>query len=176
MAADSLLSSRHARGLGRGPATAPRAAGRADAPRRDRGASRQGQRVDRGVGMWLELVRAPPSGTWERRRADLYAAAEEWLGPGDVKPPDAVEHLLRRYLGGFGPASRREIADWAGMPVRAVARALDRLRLRSFSSEDGEELVDLPRAPLPDPDIPAPVRFLPVWDATLLAHKRRKRR
>ena len=60
----------------------------------------------RGVGLWIDMVRVPPSGTWERRRADLYAAAEDWLGP----PPElaaaaAQEHLVRRYLAGFGPAS-----------------------------------------------------------------------
>jgi hypothetical protein len=90
-----------------------------------------------------------------------------------VKPREAREHLVRRYLGGFGPASRRQIADWGGLPVKSIAPALDRLRLRRFRSEDGEELLDLPRAPLPDPETPAPVRFLPVWDATLLVHARR---
>ena len=125
------------------------------------------------VGLWLDLVRVPPSGTWERRRADLYAAAEDWLGPAGIAPDDAVEHLVRRYLGGFGPATRAEIADWAGLPARAVAAALGRLRLRRFRAEDGEELLDLPRAPLPDPEEPAPPRFLPVWDATLLVHARR---
>ena len=44
---------------------------------------------------------------------------------------------------------------------------------RRFRAEDGAELLDLPRAPLPDPETPAPVRFLPTWDATLLAHARR---
>jgi hypothetical protein len=126
-----------------------------------------------GVGLWLDLVRVPPSGTWERRRADLYAAAEDWLGPAEVTPEEGVEHLVRRYLEGFGPASRKEIADFAGFPLRGVAGTLERLRLRRFRAEDGEELVDLPRAPLPDPDTPAPIRFLPVWDATLLAHARR---
>src|SRR5436190_17861965 len=69
-----------------------------------------GSAVTNGVGLWLELVRVPPSGTWERRRADLYAAAEDWLGPAAVGPAEAVEHLVRRYLAGFGPASRGEIA------------------------------------------------------------------
>jgi hypothetical protein len=126
-----------------------------------------------GVGMWLDLVRVPPSGTWERRRADIYAAAEDWLGPPDVSPEDGMELLVRRYLAGFGPATRNEIADWAGLPVGALAPALDRLRLRRFRAEDGAELLDLPRAPLPDPETPAPVRFLPTWDATLLVHARR---
>jgi Winged helix DNA-binding domain len=132
-----------------------------------------GKERARAVGMWLPLVRVPPSGTWERRRADLYAAAEDWLGPPDVAPETAREHLVRRYLTGFGPATRPEIADWAGLPVKALDRALARLRLRRFCSEDGEELLDLPRAPLPDPETPAPVRFLPTWDATLLVHARR---
>jgi hypothetical protein len=126
-----------------------------------------------GVGLWIDLVRVPPSGTWERRRADIYGSAEEWLGAGDVAPADAAQHLVRRYLGGFGPASHNEIANWSGLPVRDVSATLDGLRVRRFRGEDGGELVDLPRAPLPDPETPAPVRFLPVWDATLLAHARR---
>jgi hypothetical protein len=126
-----------------------------------------------GVGLWLDLVRAPPSGTWERRRADLFAPAEAWLGPPAVTPDDALDHVVRRYLGAFGPASRAEIASWAGLRLGDLAPALGRLRLRRFRAEDGEELLDLPRAPLPDPDTPAPVRLLPTWDATLLAHARR---
>jgi uncharacterized protein YcaQ len=125
------------------------------------------------VGLWLDLVRVPPSGTWERRRADLYAAAEDWLGRRDVTEEAGIEHLVRRYLQGFGPASRSEIADWAGLAPGDVAAALERLRLRHFTAANGDELVDLPRAPLPDPETPAPVRFLPVWDATLLMHARR---
>jgi hypothetical protein len=126
-----------------------------------------------GVGMWLDLVRVPPSGTWERRRADLYAAAEDWLGPPNVSPEEGIELLVRRYLAGFGPATPTEIADWAGLPTGAIGPALERLRLRRFRAEDGTELLDLPRAPLPDPETPAPVRFLPTWDATLLVHARR---
>jgi hypothetical protein len=129
--------------------------------------------ITNGVGLWLDLVRAPPSGTWERRRADLYAAAEDWLEPPDITPEDALDLLVTRYLSGFGPATQAEIANWAGLPPKAVAPDLDRLRLRRFRAEDGELLLDLPRAPLPDPDTPAPPRFLPVWDATLLVHARR---
>jgi Winged helix DNA-binding domain len=126
-----------------------------------------------GVGLWLDLVRVPPSGTWEHRRADIYATAESWLGAPDVSPQDAMELLVRRYLAGFGPAAPAEIADWAGLPTSAIAPALERLRLRRFRAEDGAELLDLPRAPLPDSETPAPVRFLPTWDATLLVHARR---
>jgi hypothetical protein len=124
-------------------------------------------------GVWVELVRVPPSGTWERPRADLYALAEDWVGPETVTPEEGIEHLVRRYLQGFGPATRNEIADWVGLKVTAIAPALERLELRRFLNEEGKELLDLPRAPLPDPDTPAPVRFLPVWDATLLVHARR---
>jgi winged helix DNA-binding protein len=126
-----------------------------------------------GVGLWIDLVRAPPSGTWERRRADLYAAAEEWIGSPAMGADEALDHLVRRYLGAFGPAARPDIAGWAGVPPGTIAPALDRLTLRRFRGEDGAELLDLPRAPLPDPRTPAPVRFLPTWDATLLVHARR---
>src|SRR5207247_7547781 len=81
--------------------------------------------------------------------------------------------LVRRYLTAFGPAPRRDIADWAGLPIKTVAPALECLPLRRFRSEGGDELLDLPRLPLPDGETPAPVRFLPVWDATLLVHARR---
>jgi hypothetical protein len=132
--------------------------------------------TDRGwhdAGPWLELVRAPPSGTWERRRANLFQTAESWLGPQDVDEVTALNHLVRRYLGAFGPASRDDVAQWAGMKPRDLEPALGRLRLRRFRDETGGELLDLPRAPLPAPGTPAPVRFLPTWDAVLLVHARR---
>jgi hypothetical protein len=143
----------------------------ADGPKRDREiAEALGPDTWRpGVGIWAELVRVPPSGTWERRRADLYAYAGDWVGPENVSPGDALDLLVRRYLTGFGPATPAEIADWAGLNVTMIRPALERLELRRF----GGGLVDLPRAPLPHPDTPAPVRFLPVWDATLLVHARR---
>jgi hypothetical protein len=126
-----------------------------------------------GLSAWVELVRAPPSGTWERRRADLYALAEDWLGPSDVSPEEGTTLLLRRYLGGFGPARLADAANWAGIPVSELERAAEGLRLRRFRDEEGAELVDLQRAPLPDASTPAPPRFLPTWDATLLVHARR---
>jgi hypothetical protein len=127
-----------------------------------------------GAGLWLDLVRVPPSGTWERRRADLLAAAADWLGPPDgVDPAAARAHLVRRYLGGFGPASRADVASFTGLPPREMAPVLDGLTLRRYRTDGGEELLDLPRAPLPDPETPAPPRFLPTFDATLLVHARR---
>ena len=127
-----------------------------------------------GVGLWLDMVRVPPSGTWERRRADLYGLAEDWIGAEpDLDPDDALEHLVRRYLTGFGPASVAEIAGWAGVRPAVIAPAVERMGLRVFAAEDGTTLVDLPRAPRPDGETPAPERFIPVWDATLLVHARR---
>jgi hypothetical protein len=123
-----------------------------------------------GVGAWLDLVRIPPSGTWERRRADLYGLAEEWVGPPPpgLTPEAGRRLLVERYLGGFGPGSPAEIADWAGLPVRDVTAALDGLAHVRYGSD-----VDLPGALLPDAETPAPVRFLPTWDAVLLVHARR---
>jgi hypothetical protein len=134
-----------------------------------------GKRAAQAINLWLNLVRAPPSGTWERRRADLYAAAEDWLGPplAGVDEAAGLDLLVRRYLAGFGPASRGDVASFTGVPIGTLQPVLDGLRLRRFRAEDGGELIDLPRAPLPPADTPAPVRFLPTWDATLLVHARR---
>lgn len=126
-----------------------------------------------GVGLWIDLVRVPPSGTWERRRADLVTTADRWLGPATVDERDGVVHLVRRYLGAFGPASERDVANWAGLPPTAVTAATATMSLRRFRDEAGAALVDLRGAPLPDAGTPAPVRFLPTWDAILLAHARR---
>jgi winged helix DNA-binding protein len=121
----------------------------------------------RGVGLWHDMVRVPPSGTWERRRADLYGDAADWLAPEPVKPARAIEHLVRGYLGAFGPATRHDVASFTGLKLTALKPALAQVE------ELGAGLLDVPDAPRPDPDTPAPVRFLPVWDATLLVHARR---
>ena len=126
-----------------------------------------------GAGMWVDMVRVPPSGTWEQRRADLFGLADGWVPNRSVTEADGRVHLLRRYLGAFGPASLADASNWAGLPVTALRPAVDALRLRRFRDQAGGELLDLPRAPLPDPDTPAPVRFIPTWDAILLAHARR---
>jgi hypothetical protein len=129
-----------------------------------------------GVGLWVDLVRVPPSGTWERRRADLFALAETWVGPApDMSPDEAAAQLVRSYLAGFGPAAKADIASYTGLSRRELAPACERLKLRRFRTEGGEELLDLPRAPLPDPEHPVGVRLLPTWDATLLVHARRAR-
>lgn len=126
-----------------------------------------------GVGLWIDLVRVPPSGTWEQRRADLYGLADGWLGPGNATEEQGLQHLVRRYLGGFGPASMNDVATWAGLSLTTVRPVVERLHLRRFRDEQGGELLDLPRAPLPPSDTRVPVRFIPTWDASLLVHARR---
>jgi Winged helix DNA-binding domain len=121
----------------------------------------------------VDLVRVPPSGTWDRRRADLYGLAEDWVGPDDADPEAGRELLVRRYLAAFGPARVGDVRSWSRLAADETERALERIAPRRFRDEEGKELVDLPRTPLPDPETPAPPRFLPTWDATLLVHARR---
>jgi hypothetical protein len=125
------------------------------------------------LGVWVDLARVPPSGTWERRRADRLALAEDWVGPCDASEEEGLAHLVRAYLRAFGPAPWPDVASWAGIPVADARRGGDALDLVRYRDEAGRELVDLPGAPLPDPDTRAPIRFLPHWDATLLIHARR---
>jgi hypothetical protein len=133
-----------------------------------------GKQRAQGIGLWVDLVRAPPSGTWERRRADLYALAEDWIGPpSNLTVRAATELLVRRYLAGFGPASAKDVASFTGIGIGTLAPVLPALGLERHRGEDGTELLDAPGAPLPDAETPAPPRFLPTWDATLLVHARR---
>lgn len=133
-----------------------------------------------GVGLWVDLVRVPPSGTWTRRRADTYALATAWLADGPaagaatMPVAEALDHLVRRYLTAFGPSTVRELALWAGMTAGELAPEVAGMELRRYRAEDGAELVDLPGSPLPPADTLAPVRFLGAWDALLLVHARRK--
>ncbi|HEY3195916.1 MAG TPA: winged helix DNA-binding domain-containing protein [Candidatus Dormibacteraeota bacterium] len=126
-----------------------------------------------GIGLWLDMVRVPPSGTWEQRRADLYGLAEDWLGPRRADEAEGRELLIRRYLGAFGPATPNDIAGWAGLPPTKIAPTAEKLSLRRFRDANGGRLLDLPGSTIPDAATPAPVRFLPTWDATLLVHARR---
>jgi hypothetical protein len=125
------------------------------------------------LGLWVDLVRVPPSGTWDRRRADRLALAEDWVGAPDATEAEGLTHLVRAYLRAFGPATWRDIASWAGITATDAKRGGEGLTLASYRDKDGRSLVDLPDAPLPDPGTPAPVRFLPHWDANLLVHARR---
>lgn len=130
------------------------------------------KRAWQGVQLWLDLVRVPPAGTWEKPRAHVYGLATGPLAAA-VDPAAAREHLVRRYLGGFGPASAKDVASFCGWTVGAAREVLGALELRRFRDGSGGELLDLPDAPLPAPDSPAPVRFLGQWDAVLLVHARR---
>jgi hypothetical protein len=131
-----------------------------------------GKVVAHGIGLWVDLVRVPPAGTWERRRADVFGLAEDWIGPPAVDG-DPVEHLVARYLRAFGPASRKDVASFTGLKLGELAPALEALEPARFASEDGEALLDLPGGALPGASVDAPVRFLPTWDAALLVHARR---
>ena len=127
-----------------------------------------------GINILSDIVRVPPSGTWDQRRADLYGLAADWLRPPEnLAERDGLVLLIRRYLGGFGPAVPADIANWMGVNISTVKDVAATMELRDFRDQDGRALVDLPGGMLPDPDTPAPVRFLTVWDATLLVHARR---
>ena len=128
-----------------------------------------------GVGGWLNLLRVPPSGTWERRSADLYAVAEDWLTSApDATRDEGLDLLVRRYLGGFGPASRKDIASWAG-DIRDDARARARAdAVARFRDEHGGELLDLPRR-RSQPPTPGARPVPPDVGCPLLVHARRTR-
>jgi hypothetical protein len=127
-----------------------------------------------GAQLWVDLVRAPEAGTWERPRAHVYALAGPRLAPN---PPldraEARARLVRSYLAGFGPASVKDISVFCGWGITTTRDVLADLDLRTFRDEAGGALVDLPEQPLPPPDVPAPVRFLGQWDAVLLGHAKR---
>jgi hypothetical protein len=102
-----------------------------------------------------------------------YVALDETHLP---EPAVARVELVRRCLAAFGPATRADVAEWSGLRVKDLAPAIDALEpLRRFRTEEGKELLDLPRAPLPPGDAPAPVRFLPRFDDILLGHRDRRR-
>ena len=122
-----------------------------------------------GAGLCIDMIRVPPSGTWERRRADLYGLAPS----GSVSEAEGLEHLVRRYLGGFGPATISDVSSWAGVPITTLKPVIEAMGLRRFRDSEYAVLLDLPRQPIPEAGVPAPVRFLPTWDATLLVHARR---
>jgi hypothetical protein len=122
--------------------------------------------------MCAHVVHHHETALWDGRPEGRFVAVDE---PEAHDPTDARAELVRRYLVAFGPASRKDISAWSMMHVPELQRAIDRLELRRFRDEQGRDLIDVPRAPLPDPDAPAPVRFLPKWDNVLLAFADRTR-
>ncbi|WP_030171969.1 winged helix DNA-binding domain-containing protein [Spirillospora albida] len=126
------------------------------------------------VRLWVPLVMVPTNDRWGFPRTSAFTLAAEWLGR-PLSPGPAVEELVLRYLAAFGPASAADAQAWSGLP--ALGEVLDRLRprLRTFADGAGRELFDLPDAPRPDPDSPAPARFLPEFDSLVLAHADRRR-
>jgi hypothetical protein len=126
-----------------------------------------------GVRYMVPLVFTPPRGTWQGRGLVTLTTFEAWLGrpPG---PAITEDELVLRYLRAFGPASVADMRAWSGLSLKA---AFDRVRpkLRVFRDEQGRELLDLPRAPRPDPNVEVPVRLLPDYDNILLAHADRSR-
>jgi hypothetical protein len=116
------------------------------------------------------LLHLPPSGTWSHYGRVELRAMQAHLGVELPAREDGAEHLVKRYLAAFGPATQQDLLRFAGVRVGDLRAGLDRLDLRTFRDDRGRVLLDLPRAPLPDGDTPAPVRFLPKWDSSLLAY------
>lgn len=139
----------------------------------ERWTDRDPQALAQAVRCHATLIHVPPAGTWDSHRPAALATAEGWLG-SQAAEAATPETLMRRYLAAFGPASAQDISVWSGLTgfASVVKRMPD---LITFSDENGVVLFDLPDAPRPGPDVPAPVRLLPEYDNLLLAHADRKR-
>jgi DNA glycosylase AlkZ-like len=135
---------------------------------------RDGPSMAQAVRVYAALVQLPPRGLWGHSGLAVHTTAEQWLDQS-LDPHPSVETLMLRYLAAFGPATANDACTWSGLT--RLGEVFDRLRprLRTFVDERGRELFDLPDAPRPDPDTPAPVRFLYDFDNLLLSHADRDR-
>jgi Winged helix DNA-binding domain len=122
----------------------------------------------------LPLVQVPPRALWQRSGQVRLTTAADWLGRPTRKPL-TIDDLVLRYLAAFGPASTADVQTWSGL--KGLAEVIDRLAPRPvcFKDERGQTLYDLPDAPRPDPDTPAPVRLIAPFDNILLSHADRTR-
>ena len=122
----------------------------------------------------LPMVHVTPRGIWQKSGPIALTTVEAWLGRS-VDPVADLDTMVLRYLAAYGPSSAVDAQTWSRLTgLREVFERL-RPRLAIFQDERGRELFDLPDAPRPEPDRPAPPRFLPEYDNVLLAHADRTR-
>ncbi|HZX05635.1 winged helix DNA-binding domain-containing protein [Kribbella sp.] len=122
--------------------------------------------------MLVPLVMHPADVRWSWTANSKFTPAEEWIGKKLHKSAEPAE-LVTRYLAAFGPATPADFQTWSGL--QKAKPLFDGLDLETFQDEAGKTLYDVPDAPRPDPDTPAPVRFLPEFDNVLLSHAKRER-
>jgi hypothetical protein len=123
----------------------------------------------------VPLVQMPTDAPWSFPAAAEFMLADQWLGKPVRSVATPPTELVRRYLAAFGPATPGDAQAWSGLVgMREVFEDL-RSTLVTFRDERKRELFDLPDAPRPPEDTPAPVRYVPEFDNLVLAHQDRTR-